>query len=54
QQYFTPEEKALIKFLLLMSNFRQPVRVKFLPLLAFNIAPWRSTANKLIKPLGKN
>ena len=30
QQYLTPEEeKAIVKFLLLMSNLRQPVRIKF-------------------------
>ena len=32
QQYLTPEEeKALVAFLLLMSDFGQPVRVKFIP-----------------------
>jgi hypothetical protein len=55
QQYLTPsEEKALEKFLKLMSDLGNPVRIKFLPLLAFSIAGRRSTMNKAIKPPGKN
>ena len=39
QQYLTPlEEKALKKFLRLMSNLGNPVRIKFIPSLAFRIA----------------
>jgi hypothetical protein len=39
QQYLTSsEEKALEKFLILISDLRKPVRIKFIPLLAFNIA----------------
>ena len=39
QQYLTlEEEKAIVKFLLLMSNLGQPMRIKFLPSLAFSIA----------------
>ncbi|EMD97600.1 hypothetical protein COCC4DRAFT_204905 [Bipolaris maydis ATCC 48331] len=39
QQYLTrEEEKALVKFLLLMSSLGQPVRVKYLRSLAFSIA----------------
>jgi hypothetical protein len=54
QQYLTKEEeKALVRFLLLMSSLRQPVRVKYLCLLAFSIARQRST-NELVKRLGKN
>lgn len=37
-----------------MSNFGCPVRIKFLPSLAFSIARWRTTTDKAIKPLGKN
>ncbi|KAF2802856.1 uncharacterized protein BDZ99DRAFT_400723 [Mytilinidion resinicola] len=47
QQYLTlDKEKAVIKFLLLMSNLGQPVCIKFIPSLAF--------CNKPIKPPGKN
>jgi hypothetical protein len=55
QQYLTPdEEKAIVKFLLLMSSFGHPVRIKYIPSLAFSIARWRSTAIETTKPLGKN
>jgi hypothetical protein len=55
QQYLTrEEEKALVKFLLLMSSLGQPVRVKYLRSLAFSIAHQRSTKNKSIKHPGKN
>ncbi|KAF2741732.1 hypothetical protein M011DRAFT_375878, partial [Sporormia fimetaria CBS 119925] len=54
QQYLTPEEeKAVVKFLLLMSSLGHPVRIKFIPSLAFSVARRRST-NKPIKPPGKN
>jgi hypothetical protein len=55
QQYLTPsEEKALEKFLKLISDLGNPVRIKFVPSLAFNIARERSTTRKAIKPPGKN
>ncbi|KAL6169836.1 hypothetical protein ACJQWK_04830 [Exserohilum turcicum] len=55
QQYLTrEEEKALVKFLLLMSSLGQPVRVKYLRSLAFSIARQRSTKSESIKRLGKN
>lgn len=55
QQYLTPEEeKALVAFLLLMSNLGQPVRIKYIPSLAFSLARQRSTTDKPIKPPGKN
>ena len=39
QQYLTvEEEKALVAFLLLMSSFGQPVRIKYIPTQAFSIA----------------
>src|SRR5215469_9836255 len=54
QQYFTPsEEKAIVKFLLQMSDLGQPVRIKYIPSLAFSIASQRST-NKPPKPPGRN
>ena len=43
QQYLTiEEEKALVSFLLLMSDLGQPVRIKYIPSLAFSVAryPW--------------
>lgn len=55
QQYLTiEEEKALVMFLLLMSRFGQPVRIKYIPTLAFSIACRRSTTKKPVKPPGKN
>jgi len=54
QLYLTPsEEKALEKYLKLMADLGNPVRIKFLPALAFCIARQRST-NKATKPPGKN
>ena len=54
QQYLTPsEEKALEKYLKLMADLGNPVRIKFLPALAFSIAHQRSM-NKATKPPGKN
>lgn len=38
----------------LISDLGNPVRIKFLPSLAFSIARQRSTTNKAIKPPGKN
>ena len=55
QQYFTPsEEKALEKYLKLMADLGNPVRIKSLPSLAFSIARRRSTTNKATMPPGKN
>ena len=54
QQYLKPsEEKALKKYLELMSNLGNSVRIKYLPSLAFSIARQRST-NKATKPPGRN
>ena len=55
QQYLTvEEEKALVTFLLMKSSLGQPVRIKYIPSLAFSLANRRSTPNKPIKPPGKN
>jgi hypothetical protein len=55
QQYLNrEEEKALVQFLLLMSNLGHPVRIKFIRLLAYSIARQRSTKTQPIKPPGKN
>lgn len=55
QQYLTPsEEKALEVYLERISDLGNPVRIKFVPCLAFVIARQRSTTEKPIKPSGKN
>ena len=55
QQYLTPlEEKALEKFLKLMSDLGNSVQIKFVPLLAFSITRQHSTMGKAMKSLGKN
>jgi hypothetical protein len=54
QQYLSSsEEKAVVKFLLHMANLGQPVRIKYIPSLAFSIASKRST-NRPTKPPGRN
>jgi hypothetical protein len=55
QQYLNPaEEKALAKYLIHMSDIGYPVRVKYIPSLAFIIARQRSLTDVMIKPPGKN
>ncbi|KAF2869017.1 hypothetical protein BDV95DRAFT_453793, partial [Massariosphaeria phaeospora] len=55
QQYLTPwEEKALVKFLLQMSDLGQPVRIKFIPSLAFVATRQRPATQRPLKPPGKN
>lgn len=55
QPYLTPsEEKALSNFLLQRSNHGSPMRIKYLPSLAFSIARQRSTMHKAVKPPGRN
>ena len=55
QQYLSPwEEDALVKFLLQMSDLGQPVRIKFIPLLAFCVARQRSKQAQPPKPPNKN
>ncbi|KAH8585811.1 hypothetical protein B0O99DRAFT_529985, partial [Bisporella sp. PMI_857] len=55
QQYFTSsKKKALEKYLQLISDFGNFVRIKFLLFLAFSIARQRFITNKSIKPPGKN
>lgn len=58
QQYLTPpEEKALVQYLLRMAALGAPVRVKYLPSLAFSIARRRPATNALkraTKPPCKN
>jgi hypothetical protein len=55
QQYLTPwEETALVNFLLQMSDLGQPVRIKFIPSLAFVATRQRPAADRPPKPPGKN
>ena len=56
QQYLTPsEEEALEKYLKLIADLGNPVRIRFLCSLAFSIARRRSTTtNEAMKPPGKN
>lgn len=55
QQYLRPwEEDALVRFLLQMSDLGQPVRVKFVPSLAFCIARQRAEASRPSKLPSKN
>ena len=54
QQFLTTsEEKAIVKFILQVSGLGQPVRIKYLPSLAFGIARRQST-KKPPKVPGKN
>jgi hypothetical protein len=55
QQYLSVEEEmALVAFLLLMPSFGQPVRIKYIPTLAFSIARRRIPTSRPSKPPGKN
>ena len=55
QQYLTPfEEKAMINFILQMSALGAPVRVKYIPSIAFTVARGRPEHNRPSKPPGKN
>jgi hypothetical protein len=55
QWYLTPsEEKALSRFMFQWSNQGNPIRVKFLPFLAFSIARQRPTTHLANKLLGRN
>jgi len=55
QQYFIPsEDKAVVEFLLQMSNLGQPVRVNYIPSIAFSATRQRPTPDRPPKPPGKN
>jgi len=55
QQYLTPcEEDAVVKFLLQMLDLGQPVRIKFIPQIAFMATFQRPTTARPPKPPGKN
>jgi hypothetical protein len=55
QQYLTVyEEDALAKFVLQLADLGQPVRIKFLPSLAFCLVRHRPESSRPSKPPGKN
>jgi hypothetical protein len=55
QQYLTPaEEKAMVDFVLQMSALGTPVRIKYIPSIAFTIACGRPEPDRPLKPPGKN
>jgi hypothetical protein len=51
QQYLTPwEEEALVKFILQMANFGTPIRIKFIPALAYRLTLQRHQSARPRKP----
>lgn len=55
QQYLTPwEEEALVKFLLQMARLGFPVRVKFVPFLAYRLTLHRPESARPTKPPHRN
>lgn len=55
QQYLTPsEEKAMVDFVLQMSDLGIPVRIKYIPSIAFTVARGRPEPDRPLKPPGKN
>jgi hypothetical protein len=54
RQYLALEEGiAVVTFLLIKSELRHPVRIKFLPSIALSVARQRSSVKKLNKPPGQ-
>lgn len=55
QQYLTPlEEDVVVKFLLQNSDLGQPVRIKYIPFIAFRVTHQRPKKDRPLKPPGKN
>ncbi len=55
QQYLTPwEEDVVVKFLLQISDLGQPIRIKFIPSIAFSVTRQRPKADRPLKPPGRN
>ena len=55
QQYLRPyEEEVIVKYLLQISEFRYPIRIKFIPLLAYSITRYRLTAKRPLKAPSRN
>jgi hypothetical protein len=55
QQYLTPaEEKAMVDFVLQMSTLGTPVRIKYIPSIAYTVARGRPEPDRPLEPPGKN
>src|SRR5262249_24290333 len=55
QQYLTRwEENAVVKFLLQMTDLGQPVRIKYIPQIAFSVTRQRPTTDRPPKPPRRN
>ncbi|KFY83605.1 hypothetical protein V500_10028 [Pseudogymnoascus sp. VKM F-4518 (FW-2643)] len=55
QQYLQPwEEDVIVNFVLQMYDLGQPIRIKFIPSLAFSITRQRPEVDRPLKPPGKN
>jgi hypothetical protein len=55
QQYLKPyEEDVIVKYLLQMSDLGQPIRLKFIPSIAFSVTRQRPAADKPLNPPGRN
>lgn len=55
QQYLTPfEEKAMVNFIIQLSDLGTPVRIKYVPSIAFSVARGRPEGKRPLKPPGKN
>jgi hypothetical protein len=55
QQYLKPyEEDVVVKYLLQMSDLGQPIRIKFIPFIAFRVTRHRPTTDRPLKPPGRN
>jgi len=55
QQYLAPfEEKAVVEFILQMADLGTPIRIKYIPAIAFSATRHRSEADRPVKPPGPN
>jgi hypothetical protein len=55
QQYLKPyKEEVIVKYLLKMSNLGYPIRIKFIPLLAYSVTCHRPTTERPLKAPGHN
>jgi hypothetical protein len=55
QQYLAPfEEKAVVQFILQMAELGTPMRIKYIPSIAFTATRHRPEADRLAKPPNKN
>jgi hypothetical protein len=55
QRYLTPsEEKAVVEFILQMAELGTPVRIKYIPSIAFSSTRHRPLPDRPLKPPGKN